>query len=574
MKKISVLLLLALLIILKIENFAHAASFSVTKYSITPIAASNGSISPSTVQSVNSGGTVAFTAKANTGYQISGWQVGAQSYAPCAKLAVCQLTNILKNTNIQALFSILSYSITPVAGTNGSIAPKNAQPVNYGGSLTFTASPSNGYVVSGWKFGGTNYSSCAQQTSCTIYNITQSTTIEAVFTTQYTLSPVAGVGGSILPNTAQVLPAGTSQSFTATPNTGYQIDKWLLGTSVISGCGSNSTCTLSNISSSNQVGVNFKLHPQTLYSVFVGSGPNGSVSPSGLHNDLSLGASPIYQATPDSGYQVSQWVLDDVVVQTKGSSYTLSGIAADHSIYVYFTPTKGLYLGTQSGHIYSSTDNGFSWSLLSSPAVSSPVNAIYYSGSKLYAGTASGFLYSSSSGGLNWVQLKTFDGSAITSIFVSASSVIYVGTTAGHFYSSIDGVKWSSLTVPEPVNAFYIDSANIFYFGSSKGNIYYSANSGKTWLKIAGPDGTAIKNLYVTLNGVLYANTAQRFLYTLPSKSSTSWSLNSQIVFSMFVNSDASKIYVGSSGGSVYSLTDGTELGYIENSAINSIFSY
>src|ERR1051326_532932 len=58
--------------------------------------------------------------------------------------------------NAQKVVTVLNvtYTVTPSAGANGSISPNTPQTVDSGGSLTFNASPSSGYVVDQWLGNG------------------------------------------------------------------------------------------------------------------------------------------------------------------------------------------------------------------------------------------------------------------------------------------------------------------------------------------------------------------------------------------------------------------------------------
>ncbi len=62
---------------------------------------------------------------------------------------------------------------------------------------------------------------------------------------QFTITPVAGVNGSISPATAQVVNPGSSVTFTAIPQTGFVIDQWLLDGNVVQNGGT--TYQLNNI---------------------------------------------------------------------------------------------------------------------------------------------------------------------------------------------------------------------------------------------------------------------------------------------------------------------------------------
>ena len=83
---------------------------------------------------------------------------------------------------------VTQYAVTPSAGANGTISPNAAQPVNSGGSVSFTATPaSSAYVVDQWLVNA----SIAQTggTSFTLSNVTASATVQVTFKA----APVTGL---------------------------------------------------------------------------------------------------------------------------------------------------------------------------------------------------------------------------------------------------------------------------------------------------------------------------------------------------------------------------------------------
>jgi hypothetical protein len=79
---------------------------------VTPSAGANGSINPNTMQTVNSGGSVSFTANPNLGYVVDQWlvdgsvvQTGGTGYT---------LSNIQANHSVQVTFTYGPLALTPV----------------------------------------------------------------------------------------------------------------------------------------------------------------------------------------------------------------------------------------------------------------------------------------------------------------------------------------------------------------------------------------------------------------------------------------------------------------------------
>jgi peptidoglycan/xylan/chitin deacetylase (PgdA/CDA1 family) len=65
------------------------------------------------------------------------------------------------------------------------------------------------------------------------------------------------------------------------------------------------------------------------------AGANGSIDPLGEFL-VDYGSSKVFTATADTDYEVDQWSVDGLVVQTGGTAYTLSNITDDHTVTVTF----------------------------------------------------------------------------------------------------------------------------------------------------------------------------------------------------------------------------------------------
>ncbi len=192
---------------------------------ITPSAGPHGSISPDEPVTVPYGGSQAFAAQPDTGYEVDTWfldgsvvQVGGSTYT---------VANVQADHTVRVTFKQLQYQVTPSAGPHGSISPDEPVTVPYGGSQAFTAQPDAGYAVDTWfldgsvvQVGGSTY---------TVANVQADHTVRVTFRqTQYTITPSAGPYGSINPGTPVQVEPGGDLKFTAYPATGYKVDTWLL----------------------------------------------------------------------------------------------------------------------------------------------------------------------------------------------------------------------------------------------------------------------------------------------------------------------------------------------------------
>ena len=328
--------------------------------------------------------------------------------------------------------------------------------------------------------------------------------------------------------------------------------------------------------------LNITIGSVTQYTVIPSAGPNGTIAPN-TSQAVSRGAHLTFTATPSGGYGVYEWFLDGVLIQTGGTTFTLNNITANHTVQVSFSNGGMLYSGLNNGSVYYSGDNGLHWMATSfTPSGSTPVNSIVFGGTALFAGCSNGFVYSSTNTGATaWTaSAQVTDTSAVNSVFYLDGTHLYAGSQGGHMYlSGNGGTSWTATpTAPcANVTSVFAASASNLYAGCSSGQVYYSTNAGGAWGTLNGtPDTAAIKNIYVS-NGLLYVDTAFENVYTNTDTTVTGgsnpWVWYARTAYSLFVNATATNIIAGTQGGYVYSLSTGSELGFVAYSPINSVFS-
>ena len=127
-------------------NHTIAASFAIDTYTLTYTAGANGSISGTSPQTVNYGGSgTAVTAVPNTGYHFVKWSDDSTANPRTD-------TNVTSNIPVTASFAINTFTLTYTTGANGSISGTSPQTINYGGSGTaVTAVPNTGYHFVKWS---------------------------------------------------------------------------------------------------------------------------------------------------------------------------------------------------------------------------------------------------------------------------------------------------------------------------------------------------------------------------------------------------------------------------------------
>lgn len=156
----------------------------------------------------------------------------------------------------------LGYTITASAGENGSITPAGETKVLKGGSQTFTIDPKEGYEVDDVLVDG---KSVGPVSTYTFENVTGNHSISVTFKPKvvtHTITATAGSNGSITPSGAVTVTDGADQTFTITPNKGYQIANVLVdGKSV----GAVSSYTFKNVTADH-----------TIYATFVKESTSGT----------------------------------------------------------------------------------------------------------------------------------------------------------------------------------------------------------------------------------------------------------------------------------------------------------
>jgi len=145
------------------------------KLPITATAGAGGTISPSGVTRVTSGGSQTYTITPNSGYVIADVTVDSVSQGA---ISTYTFTNVITNHTISATFG-QPCTITATAGANGSISPSGAVPAISGTNKTFTITANTGYRVSSVVVDGSNVGAV---TTYTFTNITPvDHTISATF---------------------------------------------------------------------------------------------------------------------------------------------------------------------------------------------------------------------------------------------------------------------------------------------------------------------------------------------------------------------------------------------------------
>ncbi|PIQ35906.1 MAG: hypothetical protein COV32_00385 [Candidatus Yonathbacteria bacterium CG10_big_fil_rev_8_21_14_0_10_43_136] len=157
-------------------------------------------------------------------------------------------------------------------------------------------------------------------------------TINAPVVTFDIIATVGG-NGATTPSGVTNVPQGGSQTYSITPNSGYDVETLLIDGSSIA---TSTSYTFTNVQASHTIYATFALlpTPPVTHTITSSAGSNGSITPLGAIV-VADSASQTFTIAPDSGFTVATLVVDSVGVATS-TSYTFTNVTVDHTIAVTF----------------------------------------------------------------------------------------------------------------------------------------------------------------------------------------------------------------------------------------------
>jgi hypothetical protein len=358
-------------------------------FTIVASAGTHGTISPSGVADVAAGSNPGVAFSPNTGYHVDSVFVdGSYIGAPSGYT----FTNVTTDHTISVTFAINTYTLT-ITATNGSVTKNPDQPMyTHGSSVQLTAVPSSGFHFKGW---GGDTSGFANP--LTVPMVTNRA-ITANF--GHTISPSAGVNGSISPSTVVNVAVGGNQNFTFSPIAHYHVDTVFVDGSPV---GSPSNYMFTNVTIDHTISVKFAIDT---YSITATAGAHGTINPPGV-TTVNYDGNQLYTITPDSGSAIVSVTADSVNVG-KVITYNFAHVQRNHTIAALFSNLQTLPITV-----------GNRWNLLSVPLLVSN-----YSKDSLYPpSVSSAFAYQ----GTYVVSPTLANGPGYWLIFNNAQTVSMTG---------------------------------------------------------------------------------------------------------------------------------------------------
>jgi len=206
--------------------------------------------------------------------------------------------------------------------------------------------------------------------------------------------------------------------------------------------------------------------------------------------------------------------------------------------------SSNVFVGTNKGGVFLSTNNANSWTRLNTGIYSSiAVYSLAISGNTIYAGTYGSGIYKSTDNGNSWITVNTGldNGIFVRSLAVNGDKV-YAGTNNGIFFSDDNGNSWVPINNGLTnlfINSILIKGDNI-YAGSSGGGIFKSTNNGSSWVSMNNglSENSLTINVLAIIDNNIYAGTGGGLF--MSDNDGQSWS-NIYLNLNTSVNSIAKK---------------------------------
>ena len=140
-----------------------------------------------------------------------------------------------------------------------------------------------------------------------------------------------------------------------------------------------------------------------------------------------------------------------------------------------------IYAGTSANCIFSSTNNGDSWTYLNNGIANSAILSLASIGTNIFAGFSGGGVFLSTNNGASWGPVNNgLSDLYISSLIVNDTNLI-AGTEHGLFLSTDKGNSWISLGLTSNFIYSLAVSGNNILCGAYNSGVLLSTDNGNTW---------------------------------------------------------------------------------------------
>lgn len=286
---------------------------------------------------------IKITATPAEGYCVQEWTIDGVTKPTRAK--TWTLPNCQENAEVKVRFvkEVSGITFGPVGesreegyisaavSNDESILSSAASGVNIaaGQPISFTATAQPGYEVEGWYVNDVRDNDAGKQRTYTYPNTTSESSIyiEPKFQ-QVEYNITTGDNVTVNDQTSTTARGGTSLTFKATPPTGQQLTGWTVNGKAVPGSGNTLTWMVQNGYTTEPNVTAYHVEARFSageYSVTYNGQPTGGTLTAsvGSGKKVSGGTNVTFQATPQEGYEIDQWTVNNKPVSA-GDTYTLN----------------------------------------------------------------------------------------------------------------------------------------------------------------------------------------------------------------------------------------------------------
>lgn len=202
------------------------AVFEPNTFTVTATAGANGEVSPASPVQIIAGDSLTIDITPAANYHLDSLVVDGTPLANVNGMTSYTFTDIQAPHGLAAGFAVDTFTISAVSGANGQVTIPGSGVVAYGGSLTVTILPWDGYrlvdvLVDGAPVGPTF--------SYTFDNIDADHTVVPVFEEiLYTVTAAVTEGGEVTPAGVTAVEQGAGQDYSIVPAAGYLVSEVLV----------------------------------------------------------------------------------------------------------------------------------------------------------------------------------------------------------------------------------------------------------------------------------------------------------------------------------------------------------
>lgn len=417
------------------SNHTLKAVFAMITYTLTISATSGGTTNPAPGTYVyDSGSSVDVTAAPSANYFFDHWVLDGSNAGSASPITV--LMN--SNHTLQAVFSLINYTLTITATSGGTTTPAPGAYVHASGSsVGVTALPNTNYKFVRWELDGSNVTG-----NPITVTMDGNHSLKAVFALlTYRLTIVSSTGGTTNPVPGvYTCTNGTNADVTATPDAYYVLDYWLLDGN--------------NVGSANPITVlmtdDHSLQPvfaHVNFTLAISATLGGTTNPAPATYTYYGGATIAVAASPSLGYRFDHWVFDSVSV---GSTNPLGVLMnGSHTLQAVFVETHTLTISSSVGGTTNPAPGTYTYDNPTDVDVQAIPNANYYFDHWVYDGA--------NIGSTNPITIHVGSGHTLYPVFSLINCTLTITSSTGGTtnpsagtYTYANGSMASVTALPSP----------------------------------------------------------------------------------------------------------------------------